>query len=97
MDGVGAAERVRVGQPAGVALDRGGELHWLGCRPERLPVLSGGLEGTSIDSVITGGRREGGSNLRVGEAARHGGVAPVPQGSSDVAAFFVDDEFHERA
>lgn len=97
MDGIGTAERVRVGQLTSTALDRSGELHRLGCRPERLPVLSGGPEGTSVDSVITGCRRESGSNLRVREAARHGGVAPVPQGSSDVATFFVDDELHERA
>lgn len=96
MDSVGTAESMRVGQLASSALDRGGKLHWLGCRPERLPILSSGPERTSIDSVIAGGRCESGPNLWVREAARYGSVAPVPQGSSDVAAFFLDNEFHER-
>lgn len=97
MDGIGTAEGMPIGQLAGIALDGSGELYWLGCRPERLPVVLGGPEGTSIDSVIAGRRRESGSNLWVREAARHSSVAPVPQGGSHVTAFFVDDEFHERA
>ena len=97
MDGVGTAQCVRAGQLAGVALDRGGELYRLGSRPERLPVPLGGPEGTSVDSVIASGRRQRGPNLRVGKAARHGGVTSVPQGSGNATPVLVDDELYQRA
>ena len=95
MNRIGTAKRVRIGQPASAALDCGAELYRLGCRPENLPVSSGGLQRASIDSVIASGCREGGPNLWVRETARHGGVAPVPQGRDKVAAFFVNDQLLE--
>jgi hypothetical protein len=95
MDRVGTAERVRVGQLASMAFDGGGELYRLGCRPECLPVPSGGLEGAGIDSVVASGRRESGPHLGVRETARQGGVAPVPEGRGEIAALFVDDQLYE--
>ena len=97
MDRIGTAERVRVGQLAGVALNGGRELHRLGCRPERLPVPSGDLQGTGIDSTIASGRGESRPNLRVRETARHGGVATVPQGRGEVAPVLINHQLYERA
>ena len=77
--GVGAPERMLAGEFAGVPLDGRGQLNRSGGGPELLPGLLGSAKGVVAEVMIARGGRECRADLRVGQSARQGGVATVPQ------------------
>lgn len=90
MDGVGSSERTITGEPPG------GLLHLLGQldRSDGVPeVVEGGerqLEVLLGQVAVPVGCGECCADLRMGEPAGEGGVAPVPQGRGEVAPVLVD-------
>jgi hypothetical protein len=77
--GVGATQGVFAGELASMAFDRGGQLHRTARCPVLLPCLLGVGQLVLAQVLVTGGRGQRGSDLGIGQSARDGGVAAIPQ------------------
>ena len=82
---------------AGVLLDGCGEFNRTGSGPVLGPSLLGRVQVLGGRVVIAGRGGQRGPHLGIGQAARHGGVASIPQFSGEVAARFFGQQLHEGA
>lgn len=94
---IGSPQCMPLGQSTGLPFDCGAELYW----PHSSPVPFPGLlcpGHVLIGQVVIAGRRsQGRAHLGVGQPARHGSVAAIPQLGGQVTPGFIDQEFHESA
>jgi len=94
---VRTAQRVSLGEMAGLLLNLGRQLHLPGGGPELLPGLLGLEQLLCAEFVIPCRSRERRADLRIGQAARQRAVAAIPQLSRELAARFLDEQLHQRA
>lgn len=96
MHGVSAPQGMLAGEVAGMTLHRWCQLDRARGTPELFPALLGVLEAISVEVVVpvSGGERR--SDLGVGEPARDGAIASVPECDGELRSRFVDDQLHER-
>ena len=95
MHGIGAPQRMFFGELTGVTTDGRCQLDGASCVPELVPVLFCLREAIPVQVMVPVGGGEGCSDLGIGQPARHGGVASVPQRDREVRSGLLDEELHE--
>ncbi len=95
MHGIGAPQRMRCGEFAGVMLDGCRQLDWPSRAPELLPALLGLVEVVSVKVMVSMGGSESRPDLGISQPARYGGVTTIPEGYSQLRTLLLDDKLHE--
>ena len=97
VDGIEAGQAMLVGQVAGERLDLDGDLDTADGGSQLLPRCRGRPRPRLVEASCSSGGRQGGTHLRVGDAAREERVGTVPEPGGLRAARFLDDELHQGA
>ncbi len=79
MHGIGAAQRMRLGELTGVTPDNRRQLDRPGRAPELVPALLGLCEAISVEVMVPVGSSESCPDLGISQPARDGSVASIPK------------------
>lgn len=97
MHGIATPESVLPGKFPGIALDLGRQLDGPDRAPELLPRSLRLPEAVEVQVVVPIGGGERGPDFGVGQPARQGGVAAVPQRNGEGGPRLLDEQLHECA
>lgn len=97
MHGIGAPERKLLGEVSSVTADRRRQLDRPGCAPKLGPALLCLCKPIPVEVMVPVRTSERGPNLGIGQPARYGRVATVPQRDCEFRPRLLHEQLHERA
>jgi len=96
MHGIGAAQRMRLGELTGVTPDNRRQLDRPGRAPKLVPALLGLCEAISVEVMVPVGSSESCPDLGISQPARDGSVASIPKRDRELRPRLLDEQLHER-
>ncbi len=96
MHGIGAPERKVFGEISSVTADRRRQLDRPGCAPKLGPALFCLRKPIPVEVMVPVRGSERGPDLGIGQPARYGRVASVPQRNCELRPRLLNEQLHER-